>query len=331
MILHPGLLALVVSALVVLGMAAAGAGIGLQILRRWDLTSGSELQLILERRTTLVSTLLAWAFSLELLSLFLFVGVSDGLHSQFVGAMCAAGVLNASRAGYPLLYLKTANVLICGTWLIINHTDTRAPDYPLIRAKYLILLGAAPLLAAEAVLLFFFAGGLKPHIITSCCGSLFSSSAETAAADIASLPALPMMIVFAGSILAAVAAAAYCFQTGRGGVMLAMLSLFVFAASIASVLSWIAPYVYELPAHHCPFCLLQREYRFVGYVLYSLLFAGTISGLGAGALSFSKKRASLAETALHIQKRCAGGAAVAFSVFGVLVVLLVVVSNLSLL
>ena len=103
---------------------------GAQILRRWDLRSGSELQLGLERKTYLISTLLAFVFSVELLSLFLFVFTADALRTFFVGAMCAAGTLHVNGFGYPALLLKIVNFVLAGTWLVLNAADIRGYDYP---------------------------------------------------------------------------------------------------------------------------------------------------------------------------------------------------------
>ena len=54
--------------------------------------------------------------------------------------MCAAGTLNVNAYGYPTLVLKVLNCLLAGIWLILNHADNRADDYPLIRKKYALLL-----------------------------------------------------------------------------------------------------------------------------------------------------------------------------------------------
>ncbi|MCD8478146.1 MAG: hypothetical protein LRY68_09925, partial [Sulfurospirillum sp.] len=40
--------------------------------------------------------------------------------------------------------------------------------------------------------------------------------------------------------------------------------LFLFFA-IVSLILFFSTYVYELPTHHCPFCLLQSDYYGVGY------------------------------------------------------------------
>ena len=147
MIFHPAIIALLLSSAFICFMVLYSASCGIQILRRWDLSSGSEAQLSLERKTYLVSSMLSYAFGFQLISLFLFVYTADRICPFFVGAMCAAGSLNANAYGYPVLLFKVMNFLLAGFWLLLNFTDNRAPDYPLIRKRYILLLvsgSAAP-------------------------------------------------------------------------------------------------------------------------------------------------------------------------------------------
>ena len=90
MILHPGVLSLILGSGITLLLLLFASALGIQILRRWDISSSSEEQLLLERRTYLVSTLMAWAFAFQVGSLFLFIFTAEDLHRLFVGAMCAA-------------------------------------------------------------------------------------------------------------------------------------------------------------------------------------------------------------------------------------------------
>ena len=119
---------------------------GWKIIGGWDLQSGSEQQLALEKKTYLISTLMAYAFGFQILSFFLLVYVADDLHRLFVGAMCAAGTLNVNEYGYPAVVLKVLNCVLAGVWLVLNHADSRALDYPLIRKKYALLLAIVPFL-----------------------------------------------------------------------------------------------------------------------------------------------------------------------------------------
>lgn len=112
MILHPAVIANVVASLIISGALVYAGYYGIQILRRWDLRSGDEFQLILERRTYLISTILTFACGLELMSLFLYVFTANNLCPLFVGAMCAAGTLNVNPFGYPTLVLKIVSFLL---------------------------------------------------------------------------------------------------------------------------------------------------------------------------------------------------------------------------
>ena len=146
MIFNPAILALIGSALLSVGFAVYAAVIGSQIIRFWDLTSGEALQLQLERRTYLISSIMASLLGVEIFSLFLFIYTADQIHPMFIGAMCAAGALNVNGFGYPALVVKMISVLCCGIWLVVNQSDNRAEDYPLIRFKYKLLFSITGLL-----------------------------------------------------------------------------------------------------------------------------------------------------------------------------------------
>jgi hypothetical protein len=176
MILHPAVISLLTGSLLVSLMIVYAAFWGYKIIEGWDLQSGSERQLALEKKTYLVSTLMSYAFGFQVLSFFLFVYVADDLHRLFVGAMCAAGTLNVNEYGYPAVVLKVLNCLLAGVWLILNHTDNQASDYPLIRKKYTLLLVIVPFLLYEALQLWSYFLNLKANVITSCCGNTITSA-----------------------------------------------------------------------------------------------------------------------------------------------------------
>jgi hypothetical protein len=242
--------------------------------------------------------------------------------------MCAAGTFNANRFGYPLLLLKTGNFLFSGLWLIVNHADNQAYDYPLIRKKYLFLLVLAPFLFADSLLQVRYFTALEPDVITSCCGSLFSAGSSSVAADIAALPAAPMRIVFMALLLATVLLGGIFSLTGRGGWPFSIAAGLLFLAALASVLSFISPAVYELPSHHCPFCILQREYHSIGYLLYILIFGGAVTGMGVGALMPFRAIPSLAAIVPVLQKRYAVLSVLCSAFLGFLVLSILATSNL---
>jgi hypothetical protein len=99
-------------------------------------------------------------------------------------------------------------------------------------------------------------------------------------------------------------------------------------ASLAGIIAFVSSYVYELPTHHCPFCLLQREYHFIGYPLYGSLLGGSVAGMGAGLLGWFREVPSLAERLPALQRRLAGVAFVLLGTFAVLVAWIVLSSGL---
>lgn len=303
MIMHPGILALITGSLLTSIMILYAGWYGVRILRRWDLNSGSELQLALEKRTYLISTLLSYALAFELISLFLFVFTADRLHLLFSGAMCAAGTLNANGFGYPLLILKLVNFLLAGVWLIVNHADNRGYDYPLIRFKYLLLVPLVPWSLLEFSYLFAYFSGLHADVITSCCGSLFSLERPGIAGDLASLPAGPMRAAFFGVMGATLASGLYSRRTGKGYYLFSALSLAGLLVGLASLVSFICLYIYQLPSHHCPFCVLQKEYHYIGYPIYASLLGGGLAGLGTGFLHPWRRRGSMTAVIPPLQKR----------------------------
>jgi hypothetical protein len=300
-------------------MVLYSARYGILILRRWDIQSGSELQLALERRTYLISTLLTYTFGLQLFSLFLFVFTVDHLHTLFVGAMCAAGSLFVNGYGYPALVLKIVTFLLAGLWLILNYADNRGYDYPLTKKKYLLLLLITPFILTEMVLQWNYFLRLNPDVITSCCGSLFSAGGETMTSEIASLPSIPMKFAFYFTMAFTIASGTYFYLTHRGGYLLASSSAAALLISVLSILSFISLYYYELPTHHCPFCILQKEYGYIGYPLYVALLGGAVSGMGVGILMPFRKIESLSAAMPSFQRRLALVSFILFALFVLLV------------
>jgi hypothetical protein len=331
MILHPAIVALVLVSLLLAVMSLSGAFFGIRIIRHWDMASGSEEQLALERQTYLISTILSYVLFFEIGSLFLFIYTADNLHTLFTGAMCAAGTLYVDPYGYPAFLLKILNVILAGLWLIFNGVDNRAHDYPLIRKKYALLLILAPLILAETVVQTLYFTQMRANVITSCCGSLFSSEGSGIPSDIAALPAkTAMAIFFLAFALTMLMGLIYGLWGKLGGLFSAASGLF-FLITCASLISFISLYFYELPSHRCPFCVLQREYTYVGYPLYAFLLVGVVCGLGVGLLLPFRHIPSLSAILPRVQKRLTFWCLLAYLAFAVITILQMVRTDFTLL
>jgi hypothetical protein len=328
-ILHPTVIANLLASYTASGMVLYAVFYGVQILKSWDIQSGHELQLVLERKTYLISTLLSYVFGLQLLSLFLYIFTADSLTPLFVGAMCAAGTLNVDAFGYPTLVLKIFNFILAGLWLVLNYADNQGYDYPLIKKKYLLLAFIAPFIILEMVLESAYFLSMKADVITSCCGSLFSSERVTGiGSEIASMPALPMMRVFYGAMSCTLICGIVFYLKGLGGYLYAALSLLMFIIALVSIVSFISLYIYELPTHHCPFCIIMEEYNYLGYLLYILLFGAVVSGLGVGALMPFRQVESLQFMLSGFIRKLALASIILYTAFTALVTYEIVSSSL---
>jgi len=321
MIQHPAVMSLLLSSAMITIMSLYASYYGLKIILKWDMGSGSELQLSLERRTYLISTVIGYTLFFQILSFFLLIYTSDSIHNLFTGAMCAAGSLGANRFGYPLLILKLSNAIMSGIWLTFNYLDNKGYDYPLIKWKYRLLLLLSALLTVETLLQYSYFANLKADLITSCCGALFSPEKRGIAGELAALPAKSAMVLFTVFFTAYLVSGLYSVIRGRGWYLFAVGATGQFLVSIAALISFISLYFYELPTHHCPFCILQQEYSYSGYLLYGLLIGGGISGGAAGAAEKFTSMGTLATIIPQFQRRAALASMIFNTVF-VLIVLL---------
>lgn len=330
MFVSPPSIALVTSLTLVSAFTLYASGVGVRILIGWDRTSTEEKQLTLERKTYLISAILSHAMAIELISLFMFVAMVDQFHTFFSGAMCAAGTLNVNAFGYVTLAVKIISFILCGIWFIINYVDNLGYDYPLIRFKYGFLLIICILLVSECVLQIRYLLGLDPQIITSCCGFQFGKEGRGIASQMAHLPAWTIATIFYAAMGLTLASGAHFGLTGRHGWLYGILSIVVFPLSLAAIISCFCLYFYELPTHHCPFCLLQKEYHFVGYFLYGLLLTGTVAGAGVGMIGMFRKRDSLEKMIPRIQRRLCGVSVSAYGSFALWVTYPIVFSDFKL-
>lgn len=305
MIFHPGIITLFLGSGIILIVLGYAAFLAFKILLSWDITDSSEAQLSLERKTYLVSTLVTCGLAFEIVSAFLFIYTADDIHNLLTGAMCATGSLNANSFGFPALYAKILSIFISACWIALNYLDNRAEDYPLTLKKYALLLLVMPAAVAGYYLQMKFFLNIDPNVITSCCGVVFSEENPGLASTIASLPAAPLQAIFYGLFAVHLASGVVFLRTGKNAVFFSLLSgLFLFVA-LASVISFISLYFYQMPFHHCPFDILQGEYYFAGYPLFLSLFSGSFFGIMTGGIRRFEHIPSLSQVISGTQRKWA--------------------------
>ena len=136
------------------------------------------------------------------------------------------------------------------------------------------------------------------------------------------------MWVFYSAMLCILICGIVFYLKGLGGYLYAVLSLLMFIISLVSIVSFISLYIYELPTHHCPFCIIMEEYHYLGYLLYLLLFGAVVAGIGVGALIPFRKVESLQSMLSGFIRKLALASVILYTVFAALVTYEIVTSSL---
>jgi hypothetical protein len=275
-------IALSIISLCVLFLVGAAFRTALRVLRHWRPGSDCARQIRLENEIWLSSTLVEYGLGLQIVSLAVFVLAADRFAGLIVGAMCATGALLANAYGVPLLLVKLAAIFLYGFWIVLHQLDIRSPDYPLVRLKYCWLLALLPLLLLEIVLQTLYLAGLRPDIITSCCAVVFGGAQQ---------PETNLLAGFAGAwptitfySLAIVLFALGMRQRAAARISVALTVFYglawlvFFLLSLVVITTVFSSYIYAMPYHHCPFCILKAEYDFIGYPLFASLILATFAG-----------------------------------------------------
>ncbi|WP_201352687.1 hypothetical protein [Hydrogenimonas urashimensis] len=274
--LNPDVIAIVMLDAILFLFALTALAISVQIVRRWDSAATTPLQYRLEKRAYLVATIIKFIFYLKLPLFVYFIYTLDLLSAILPGAMCAAGVTNATVYGMPLFVVKILDLYLFGLWIVVHTIDMHKPDYPFTKMKFWLFILIFPFFALEVGLEVLHFKGINPHVIVSCCGTLFSAAKSSAASLFITLPVPVILALFYGNFALILMA----WLLKRPG-LTAFLNLLFVPVAIVSLIAFFSTYVYELPHHHCPFCLLQSDYHYVGYLMYTALFAGTFFGIAA--------------------------------------------------
>lgn len=310
------ILALVFGSAILCVLAGAAAIVGISVLAGWNPADSSSRQLARERRSILVETITKVVLAFQLVSLVAFVAVIDRLHPLFPGAMCAVGTLNAHPLGYPALLTKVVVFVLCALWLILNRATPAASSTGLVRLKYGALVPVAGALAVENVLQLRYFSGLKPDIITSCCATVFDQNGQGIGSELAALPVRGTRVAFFVFLSLTLVAGLHVLRRGRSPVAFSLLSLVLAVVSIAAVLSWMAPSIYELPTHHCPLCLLASGHRPVGYLLYLSLALGAVTGGGSGLVHLLRRFDPVRSIRAGEERRLCIASMTGFALFG---------------
>jgi hypothetical protein len=250
----------------------------LALASSWDFTKSTKTQYENEKVLHLLSTVIHFILYFKIiLTLYLFYMI-DSLTPFIKAAMCGVGVLNATNAGWELIGLKIAMLFAFLLWIATDKTDKRMLNYPFTKLKIWFFIFIYLLLLLEIALDFSVIFSLDTQKVVSCCSVTFSNTNVVGSFVLPSWRVIAA--VLGASFLVHILFVNLSFMRYKIFTWLSLLFSAVFiVVGLFSIIYFVSPYIYENPSHTCPFCILQKEYYYVGYGLYITLFLGSYYGV----------------------------------------------------
>ncbi|QFR49509.1 hypothetical protein FJR48_07095 [Sulfurimonas lithotrophica] len=274
MILSPEILTIYILDFLFFVFGLIALYLSVKIYLKYDKNSSDPLQYSLERQSYLATTIIKYIFIVKVPLFLFFIFTLDKLSNVLSGAMCGAGVLDATDYGTMLITLKVLNIYLFAFWLVLNTEDVKNEKQPYIKMKFALFIVLFALFLSEILIEFYTFYNFEIDKLVSCCGTLYSSTSDSIVSSLFSIDNNILVSVFYANF--ALITFAYVFKSKY---VYAISNLIFIIVSIISMIMFFGTYIYELPSHHCPFCYLQSDYYYVGYLIYALLFIGTFNGL----------------------------------------------------
>jgi len=245
------------------------------IIKNWNYEKTTSAQYKLEKTSYLVILIIFFALIVKIFLMPYFTYSIDNLSHIIPGAMCAAGVIKANNYGEILLSLKLIIVFCIGVWLIINSLDLKEKTYPYTKKKFVFYIFIFALILIETTLDILYLSNISTKEPVMCCSIIFgvNSTGSKIPFDLS----IPMLVglfylLYLLSIFTNIQKQKFTNF---------IINLFFLYISYYAVTYFFSTYIYELPTHQCPFCMLQKEYNFVGYFIWTTLFLGTFFAISS--------------------------------------------------
>lgn len=258
--------------------------VSIKIALKYDSRATTRKQYTLEKQSYLAATIIKYIFVIKLPLFLLFVFALENLSLILPGAMCSAGVVNATEYGIYLLILKLLNLYFFAYWIVLNAEDIKREEAPYAKLKFELFIPLYLLLVVEIILesLMFFSIDIKK--VVDCCGVIFSSSDGSYMAVVLGAD----WLIHATLFYTLFGFLSYAYLQ-RDRVLYSLANILFIFVSLITLIGFFGLYIYEMPTHHCPFCLLSYDYNYRGYLLYTLLFVGTFWGSVLGLIKLSQR------------------------------------------
>ena len=245
------------------------------IIKNWDYNKTTSYQYKLEKKSYLVILIIFFTLIVKIFLMPYFTYSIDNLSHIIPGAMCAAGVIKANNYGEILLALKLLILFCIGIWLIINSLDLKEKTYPYTKQKFTFYIFIFILIILETTLDILYLSNISTKEPVMCCSVIFGSNAVGNKIPF-NLSIFMLVGLFYLTFLLTIFS-----NIQKQKFINFIINTFFLYISYYAVTYFFSTYIYQLPTHQCPFCMLQKEYFFIGYFIWTTLFLGTFFGIAS--------------------------------------------------
>jgi len=258
------------------------------LLKSYSPEAVSANQYKLEKKSYLLITIISVSIIIKFLLLPFFVHTLDVLSSIVPGAMCGAGVIQANEFGEMALVIKIIVVMLSLLWITLNSYDEKTLSQPYFKSKLYFFIFIYILIVLELFLEVNFFTNISTESPVLCCSAIYVDDANKNPLPF-NLSMINLLVLFY-SLYILILFVAYF----KKRYFLVPLSLLFVYISYYVIVYFLGTYIYELPTHKCPFCMLQSDYYFIGYAIFSSLFMATFYALSASIFTFKESHYKVA-------------------------------------
>jgi len=248
------------------------------IYKDWNFGSLDNSQYILEKKSYFTTTAVLFILSIKFVLLPFFAGVVDRLSDIVPGAMCGAGVISANSYGMLVFILKLSVLFLGVCWIIANKIDL-IHNYAFIKRKFELFFVIFGLIVLEFILQILYFTHISLESPVMCCSVIYGAS-DTGSAIPFSLDKISFSALFIIEFVMLQAA-----LWSKNSVLSFVLGILFLYLGYYFALHILGIYIYELPTHICPFCMLQKEYFYIGYAVWGSLFLGAFFAMAPFVLT----------------------------------------------
>ena len=234
------------------------------ILKLFNQTSLRDVESFVEKKSYLVSMLVNVSLFVKILLIILFVYALNDLAYVVPGAMCVTGVLNTNGYGEVLFILKIVVLVFASFWLLLNKADIHSKDGVYFKRKMWLFIVLYLFILIEFILSLVYLGAIDTQIPVACCAYKYTEIQNT-------LPfSLTINTLISGFYLLYFLLLLSAYKKQK--IVLLFLTILFIYVSYYAIVYYFGGYIYDNALHKCPYCMLQKQYNYIGYIIYPSLY-----------------------------------------------------------